>query len=61
MENGSPVFTVSRVMLSLWLSPAAPLQADAQGFPFQPSPLDFLQEYPGIFGMGAQAATLVVV
>jgi hypothetical protein len=61
MEIGSPLFTVSRVMLSLWLSPKAPLQAVAQGFPFQPSPLDFLQEDLRIFGMGAQAATLVVV
>jgi hypothetical protein len=61
MEIGSPLFAVSRMMFSTRYSPIAPLEAVAQGFPFQLSPLDFLQEYPGIFGMGAQAATLVVV
>jgi hypothetical protein len=48
-------------MLSLWLSPTAPLQADAQVFPFQPSPLYFLQKYFRIVGIGAQTTTAIGV
>ncbi len=61
MEIGSPLFAVSRMMFSTRYSPIAPLEAVAQGFPFQPSPLDFLQEDLRIFRMGAQATTAVVI
>jgi len=59
MEIGSPNFAVSAVMFSTWSRPMVPLDAFAQGFPFQPSPLNFLQEHLRIFGMGAQAATAI--
>jgi len=61
MEIGSPLFAVSRMMFSTRYSPIAPLEAVAQGFPFQPSPLDLPQKYLRIVGVGAQATTAVVV